>query len=488
MQIAPIIIIWIWVLLSSLPSTLAPDVPTSTSLNSASLLDMFRDHYAQFESVVAQVHTEPTDSFLLQLLGEDLNQFAQLAHESIELSHSGRPEVVFTEYTGRPGRPRTVIDPDFLRFAYRHRTTTGLSHFLDIPRSTLRRRLLENHIASPGTYPFTTNEMFTHSSNQDEVLNAEAPQPIQLPDDVQAEAATIPSSSSSGYITNISDDQLDSLLGRLRIHFHRAGIRMLDGMLRRLNIMVGYECIRHSLIRIDPIHRVFDRIRIRRRGYSVPGPNSLWHHDGHHRESVHNVRIERLWVDVSHYCSQTWHDMFTFLEIHHGLQVSNTNHIWLLQHIFLPIINEQLAFWAESWNSHRISQRCGPARSPEDMFVFDSLVNGVRGDNLDQFAMTDEELEVFGVDWEGLQDETLLRTLRTNYAREGSGSWLGHRGPPPDLNEVAVSPPSTLLTQEQIALLDQQLHQHIRLPREQEVVQLWIDALAISRTMYPDEF
>ncbi|KAJ4464245.1 hypothetical protein C8J55DRAFT_403895, partial [Lentinula edodes] len=118
-----------------------------------------------------------------------------LYEQSIELSHSGRPEVVFTEYTGRPGRPRTVIDPDFLRFAYRHRTTTGLSHFLDIPRSTLRRRLLENHIASPGTYPFTTNEMFTHSSNQDE---------------------------------------LDSLLGRLRIHFHRAGIRMLDGMLRRL--------------------------------------------------------------------------------------------------------------------------------------------------------------------------------------------------------------------------------------------------------------
>lgn len=94
--------------------------------------------------------------------------------------------------------------------------------------------------------------------------------------------------------------------------------------------------------------------------------------------------------------------------MHHGLQVSNLNHIWLLQHLFLPMINKQLSFWAESWNNHRVSQRLGPARSPEDMFVFDSLVNGVRGDEIGQFTMTDEELEVFGVDWEGLQDETLL--------------------------------------------------------------------------------
>ncbi|KAJ3912828.1 hypothetical protein F5877DRAFT_24002, partial [Lentinula edodes] len=186
----------------------------------------FRAHYAQFEAVMGQVHAEPTDPFLLQLLGEDLNQFSQLAQEHaaifepgeaqilqssiqvmildiralyegcIELSHNGRPEVVFTEYTGRPGHPRTVINPDFLRFAHNHRTTTGLSHFLDVPRPTVRRRLLECGIATPGI-----------------------------------EAAAIPSSSSSGYITHISNEQLDSLLGRLRIHFHRAGIRMLDGML-----------------------------------------------------------------------------------------------------------------------------------------------------------------------------------------------------------------------------------------------------------------
>ncbi|KAJ3898291.1 hypothetical protein F5879DRAFT_812824 [Lentinula edodes] len=482
--------VWVWIVLSFISSVVAPH-SAETSSPSLNLLHAFRAHYAQFEAVMDQIHAEPTDPFLLQLLGEDLHRFSQLAHERLESSHHGRPEVVFTEHTGRPGRPRTVINPDFLHFAHHHHTTTGLSHFLDVPRATVRRRLLECGIALPGTGPFNfpprgINEL--QSIDPDDVLNEDAPPPSQLPDDIRAEAATIPSSSSSGHITNISNEQLDSLLGQLRIHFHRAGIRMLDGMLRRLNIIVPNERIRQSLIRIDPIHRVFDRIRIRRRGYSVPGPNSLWHHDGHHRESVHNVRIERLWVDISHYCSQAWHDMFTLLEMHHGLQVSNPNHIWLLQHLFLPMINEQLTFWAESWNHHRVSQRTGPARSPEDMFVFDSLVNGVRGDDLHQFAMTDEELEVFGVDWEGLQDETLLRTLRSHYTDEGSGSWLGRRGPPPDLNEVAVNPPSVLLSHGQVNFLDQQLQHHIRLPHEQEVIQLWIDALALATTMYPNEF
>ncbi|KAJ3878413.1 hypothetical protein F5051DRAFT_306310, partial [Lentinula edodes] len=94
-----------------------------------------------------------------------------LHEQRMESSHHGRPEIVFTEYTGRPGRPRTVIDPNFLHFAHRHRTTTGISHFLDVPRPTVRRRLLECGLASPGTGPFNfptrgTDEL--HSSNLDE--------------------------------------------------------------------------------------------------------------------------------------------------------------------------------------------------------------------------------------------------------------------------------------------------------------------------------
>ncbi|KIK53926.1 hypothetical protein GYMLUDRAFT_249962 [Collybiopsis luxurians FD-317 M1] len=63
---------------------------------------------------------------------------------------------------------------------------------------------------------------------------------------------------------------------------------------------------------------------------------------------------------------------------------------------------------------------------PEDMFGFDMLINGIQGEELSQFAMSNEELEGFGVDWDGLQGEVLLRSLQAYYGSEGSGSWLEH--------------------------------------------------------------
>ena len=62
---------------------------------------------------------------------------------------------------------------------------------------------------------------------------------------------------------------------------------MLDGMLRRLGHHVSWERIRLLLLRIDPVQCVFECIRIRHRVYSVPGPNSLWHHNGQHGECTY---------------------------------------------------------------------------------------------------------------------------------------------------------------------------------------------------------
>ncbi|KAF9063660.1 hypothetical protein BDP27DRAFT_1159050, partial [Rhodocollybia butyracea] len=161
--------------------------------------------------------------------------------------------------------------------------------------------------------------------------------------------------------------------------------------------------------------------------------------------SVHNTRIERLWADVTIGVGATWHQCFTDLEVGHDMQVNNPNHIWLIQHLFLHTVNAQLEFWAQSWNVHPISIRSGPNRRPEDFFGFDMLVHGLRGDSLDEH-LTDEELEFFGVDWDAYEEEVILRQLRSNYANEGNSSWLRRRGPPPDLNEIMVSPPSTVLT------------------------------------------
>ncbi|KAF9070806.1 hypothetical protein BDP27DRAFT_1165065, partial [Rhodocollybia butyracea] len=130
-----------------------------------------------------------------------LGDLRALYDRQIEGSHNGRPAVLFSEYTGNRGRPRTVIHPEFLRWAYGHATTSGLSHFLGISRRTVRRRLLDAGITLP---------------------------------DIHAQAASIASTSSVGYLSTITDEQLDALINQLRIHYSRAGIRMIDDGYSRL--------------------------------------------------------------------------------------------------------------------------------------------------------------------------------------------------------------------------------------------------------------
>lgn len=308
-----------------------------------------------------------------------------------------------------------------------------------------------------------------------------------------------------------SEAELDEAVLRLRLLYPRAGVSMLQGMLDRLGFKVPRDAISGALLRLDPTGRVFQRIRIERRTYSVPGPNALWHHDGQHGlirwlivihgfidgysrlitrlrasnnnrattvldlflraanvyrapsrlrgdhgvenvlvaawmeankgarrgsyiwgRSVHNVRIERLWVDVTAQFGRKWADFFTQLEIYHGLDVNNTYHLWLLHYLFLSDINADCRFFAEAWNRHKIKNKGQPARSPEDMFFFDMITNGVRGDTL-----VSGEIESYGIDWEAMpasqsrNDEPLRHT-----------SWVGHTGPPPNLNGVTVEPPS----------------------------------------------
>jgi hypothetical protein len=58
------------------------------------------------------------------------------------------------------------------------------------------------------------------------------------------------------------------------------------------------------------------------------------------------------------------------------------------------------------------------------MFGFDMLVCGVRGNQLPTEELNEEELEVYGVDWEDLQDDQLLQSQRDNNPQqEGWKSW-----------------------------------------------------------------
>ena len=86
----------------------------------------------------------------------------------------------------------------------------------------------------------------------------------------------------TGPLSIITDGDLDAIVHMLRHHYSRAGITMLHGLLHALGYHIPQSHIRESLLRIDPVQQVFEHIHICRRVYSVPGPNSLWHHDGQH--------------------------------------------------------------------------------------------------------------------------------------------------------------------------------------------------------------
>jgi hypothetical protein len=202
---------------------------------------------------------------------------------------------------------------------------------------------------------------------------------------------------------------------------------------------------------------------------------------------VHNIRIERLWVDVTAQVGAFWADIFTQLQLQHGLDANNIYHIWLLHHLFLHIINQQLAFFAEAWNQHRIQIRNGPNRSPADLFGFDMFVHGVRGHRLsdeDDAGLGEAEMEIYGVDWEALRDDHLLHSQRENNpSDEGWSSWVGHVGPPENLNEVSVSPPSGFLQEHKVDALDHILCPWRDSPDESDIISLWVTALNYCQTL-----
>ena len=74
------------------------------------------------------------------------------------------------------------------------------------------------------------------------------------------------------------------------------------------------------------------------------------------------------------------------------------------------------------------------------MFGFDMMANGIRGDFVSD-SLSSEELEIYGIDWAAYHDEQVLRSVREN-TTEPPSSWIGHAGPPPNLNEVPLYSPA----------------------------------------------
>jgi hypothetical protein len=74
-----------------------------------------------------------------------------------------------------------------------------------------------------------------------------------------------------------------------------------------------------------------------------------------------------------------WRNFFEELEENHGLDRDLPAHLWLLHHLFLPMLNRDLSCWAEHWNAHVIQLKNERNKSPQEMFFFGMLERRVPG-------------------------------------------------------------------------------------------------------------
>ncbi|OSD00093.1 hypothetical protein PYCCODRAFT_1446403 [Trametes coccinea BRFM310] len=216
--------------------------------------------------------------------------------------------------------------------------------------------------------------------------------------------------------------------------------------------------------------------------------------------SVHNIRIERLWVEVTSGFGSKWKVLFQELEAMHGLNVDNDAHIWLLQHLFLDTINHDAEVWAAVWNEHAISRRGEAHMSPSQMFVQGLAEHGQRG-ILPADADTDVRepaegqeggipgenvlYDGYGIDWDELQRTRIRAHNAENNVDDGEllNPFLSDR--PDRLSHIEVPDARCPFTVEQVAMLDAHLSHLPCFARTtiQSCKELWVVALQVASTL-----
>lgn len=112
-------------------------------------------------------------------------------------------------------------------------------------------------------------------------------------------------------------------------------------------------------------------------------------------KSVHNQRIERLWRDVFNAVTQFYYRLFYAMEDEGVLELHSEKHLFALQYIYVPRINQTLDAFAQGWNHHSLSS-CHQ-KTPVQLYTEGMLLLNLSGvPALDYTNPVDEA--VYGID------------------------------------------------------------------------------------------
>lgn len=129
---------------------------------------------------------------------------------------------------------------------------------------TIRRQLLEYGISRPGS------PVYTNKVNPDGNI-------------IKTYHSGI-----SSKLSNITNMELDTIMLEIHQQFLSFGQRMIGGYLMQLDHQVLQSCLLdlyHQVVGSSP--HIFGPCCLQRQVYSVPGPHSLWHHNGQHGGFFH---------------------------------------------------------------------------------------------------------------------------------------------------------------------------------------------------------
>ena len=93
--------------------------------------------------------------------------------------------------------------------------------------------------------------------------------------------------------------------------------------------------------------------------------------------SVHNQRIERLWRDVFSKVLSKYYNIFNHMEKCNVLDILNPIHMFSLQYVFVPRIQNALKQWTQAHNSHPV--RTEKKQTPNQLWFAGSMES--RGEN-----------------------------------------------------------------------------------------------------------